>query len=168
MLREQRELAGEVRDDAPSIVEQLTLLRERGELDILSRPTIMTLDGQGATIQVGSEAPVTSGPPGATRFVGINYQLTAKLQRNGLIRLNYTADVSDQSSDAATRVSGQLEVRPNEPVIICGSAHGEGADRQRFVVLSASSADPNSAFTRPKPLTFSTATRPSTAPRALS
>jgi type II/III secretion system protein len=153
------------KDARASILEQLAALRERGELDILSRPQIMTLDGQGATIQVGSEMPVVAGSSVSMRFVGLNYQLTPKLQRNGLIRLNYTADVSDQNPDASTRVSGQLEVRQNEPVVICGSAHGDGTDRQRLVVLTANSTDPNSAFARPKPRPFSTVARPSTAPR---
>ncbi|MDA0660948.1 MAG: hypothetical protein O3C60_19270 [Planctomycetota bacterium] len=95
-------------------------LEEEGRLNVLSRPQIMTLDNQPATIQVGQNVPYITnssinqfGVTNSTQFlpVGILLNVQPRISPDGLVVMFVNAEKSD--------------IAPNEGVPISISASGD-------------------------------------------
>jgi hypothetical protein len=126
----------------------------------------MTLDGQAATVQMGTQVQPRQG--GSLVDVGIDYIITPKLLRNGAIHLDYSLSRSELVADGANdsvrqrRLSGQIEARQDQHLLVCATSEestpSEGnKSRELLVLLRARNAD----LTKPS---FAPRTLPTTLP----
>jgi type II secretory pathway component GspD/PulD (secretin) len=86
-------------------------LKAQGRIDVLSRPQIMTLDNQAASIQIGSNVPYTSGTATAaatatalTSFIniGVILNVVPKINPDGKVTMRVTPTVSKLNPALAT------------------------------------------------------------------
>lgn len=135
-------------DASPTLLESLAILDKGGKSKTVSSPTLMTLDGQNCTMQIGQLSQSTNAA-GPLQFDGVYYQVTPKLQRNGRIKLDYTISLKSPGSGSDVLGSAQIEVGQNEPVVVAANippAVSGLSDRELLVVLSAESPDASSSL----------------------
>lgn len=87
-------------------------IREAGQkefLNVLSRPQVLTVSGQEALIEIGSQfvLPVP-GAKAQTRNVGIRLQMTPQMDEGGRLRLEAAPEVSRVDHSNAVTVAGQI------------------------------------------------------------
>ncbi len=80
---------------------------QKGFLNVLSAPEIITTPGQKATIQVGSQIVVPGEQP-QTRDIGIHFTVCPHLDDEGRIRLEASPEVSRLEHASSVTVAGQV------------------------------------------------------------
>jgi type II secretory pathway component GspD/PulD (secretin) len=102
-------------DSPEDLAERLTELRERKELNVLSRPQIMTLDNQPAFIRFGEVA--DSAPAGSIR-PGVTVGLTPRIAANGTVAMEIDVEITraDSADEAMIATDGGSAERRKVPV----------------------------------------------------
>lgn len=112
----------------PAVSGLLMALKQDRDVNVLSSPSIMTLDNQKATIHVGQEVPVnngtTVGTGGVTTFdvsrqpVGITLEITPQISIGDTIRLEISQQISNISASSPTSLDPILDDKSIETVVI--------------------------------------------------
>jgi general secretion pathway protein D len=109
--------------DAVSVL--LRALQEKRHLEVLSRPQLMALDGQYATVQVGQDVPIiqnvsltTFGQTNSVTYrqAGLILNVQPRISPDGLVVMQIAANKSQVSADAGTPIfvsaGGQVVTQP--------------------------------------------------------
>lgn len=119
----------------PAISGILQALQSDTDVNVLSTPSIMTLDNEEATIQVGQEVPVQSGTTvstGVTTFnvtredVGIILKITPQISESDTVRLKIAQEISSVFS-TDPNLGPTLDKKSVETVVVA-------KDRQTIVI----------------------------------
>lgn len=157
----------------PSVEHLLNALTEKKMLKVLSRPALMTLVGQEATIQCGGEIPILNRVEEGTVTVdtcefGTKIECVPTILDNGKIHLEIRPTVSRFATAGLTTRGGEqklpqlsiqraelsAEVEPDKTVFIWGPSISDDRGETELVIsLTASLADaPLSAPLKPVPV----------------
>lgn len=146
----------------PTLLEKLQSLRSDGKVSVLSSPSVMTTDGQTANVRVGAQMQPRQG--GALVDVGLDYSITPKTLRNGVIHLAYDLTHKDlvargeNDSIRQRRITGQVEARNDQQLLVC-STNGSvdpvqpaASNRELLVLLRARKQDFSTPLLTPRAL----------------
>ena len=144
--------------DAREFLAALTAVGSRTKVKVLEAPSVLALDGQTASIMVGSQIPYpggsfTSSAGGSTtsveyRDTGINLQVIPHISASGSVTLDLVQEVSAPGADVSiggnsaptftvTSVSTTLTVKDGETVAIAGLIRdGDNTSRTGIPFLS--------------------------------
>lgn len=115
----------------------LSALADKDLIKVLSTPSVMVMDNQSASIQVGDSTPVlsstTEGNYGSTqnisyRDTGVQLSVTPSVNAGGLVTMELEQSVTDVGSGGATNtpsffersISSKVAVRSGESVVLGG------------------------------------------------
>lgn len=111
----------------PAISGILQALQSDTDVNVLSTPSILTLDNEEATIQVGQEVPVQSGTTvstGVTAFnvtredVGIILKITPQISENDTVRLEITQEISSVLPNPDPNLGPTFDKKSVETVVV--------------------------------------------------
>ncbi|MBI2340430.1 MAG: type II secretion system secretin GspD [Deltaproteobacteria bacterium] len=138
--------------EIPAVSAILQALQSDTDVNVLSTPSILTLDNQEATIQVGQEVPVPSGTTvssGVTTFsvtredTGIILKITPQVSESNTVRLTLEQEVTDVISTDAT-LGPTLTKRSVQTVVV--------ANDKQTIVIGGLIDDSTSVTTHKVPL----------------
>ncbi len=119
----------------------LQRISETPKVDILSAPSVVTRDGQKATIEVGREY-VLKEEEGGKTLVGVSVNLLPALTGNGEIKLKADASIKELVSENPRPVfrnsqfSSDTLLMTGETTILSGPQAGDGDHEQIFVITA--------------------------------
>lgn len=111
----------------PAISGILQALQSDTDVNVLSTPSILTLDNEEATIQVGQEVPVQSGTTvstGVTSFnvtredVGIILKITPQISESDTVRLKITQEISSVLPNPDPNLGPTFDKKSVETVVV--------------------------------------------------
>lgn len=117
--------------------------------DVLSAPSVVTVSGEKATIEIGQQVPDATG---GQRFAGVRLEILPTL-RDGRIDLALDLRVTSQvpgSTPVAFEeqsLQSKATVRPNEVILVRSTAHrkSDGTDRHLYLLVSPGLVEPGLA-----------------------
>ncbi len=138
-------------NEAPAIVDEdgqisefIELLCKEGLAQVLSRPKVMTIDGQSATFEIGQD-PATD--PAGSRS-GMRFECTPRVIDGGRLHLDIELRIqiakdekSRENNDDAVaagrslQVKTQIEMRSGDTMILAGQRQAAGSDTKSVLIL---------------------------------
>lgn len=119
----------------------LQRITETPKVDLLSAPSVVTLDGQKATIQVGRDF-VMKGEESGKTFVGISVNLLPALTARGEIKLKTDASIKELVSEHPkpvfrdSKLSTDLRLMPDETTILSVVPADNGGREKLFIITA--------------------------------
>ena len=137
----------------PSVSAIIQALATNTDANVLSTPSIMTLDNEEAQIQVGQEVPVPSGTTvstGVTTFdvsrqdTGIILKITPQISENDTVRLNIMQEITEVLPSASPELGPTLDKKSVETVVL--------ANNKQTIVIGGLIDDKTTIATQKVPL----------------